>query len=105
MTRARLPEGSAVIAAFAVNELEGGSRDALLRRLLAHSRRGGQVLVVEPLAGFVAPWWGEWLRAFEAAGGRPDAWRARLPLPPLVQKLDRAAGLDHQELTARTLWI
>jgi hypothetical protein len=38
-------------------------------------------------------------------GGRADEWRFRAELPPIVAKLDRAAGLDHRELTARSLWI
>src|SRR6185503_3444017 len=53
----------------------------------------GRVLVVEPLAGGAAPWWKRWQSAFEAAGGRADEWRTRAELPPIVQKLDRAAGL------------
>jgi hypothetical protein len=63
------------------------------------------VLIVEPLAGFVAPWWKSWQRAFEGDGGRADEWRFRPALPPIVQKLDRAAGLNHSEITARSLWI
>jgi hypothetical protein len=53
----------------------------------------------------VAPWWQTWQRAFEAAGGRADQWRVRVPLPAIVEKLDRAAGLNHRELTGRSLWI
>jgi hypothetical protein len=26
-------------------------------------------------------------------------------LPPIVAKLDRAAGLNHRELTGRSLWL
>jgi hypothetical protein len=40
-----------------------------------------------------------------AAGGRADEWRFRVPLPDVVARLDRAAGLDHRELTCRSLWI
>jgi len=100
-----LPERSAVVAAFAVNELSAATRDRLLPRLLSHAERGGRVLVVEPLAGFVAPWWPTWQRAFQSSGGRADEWRTRTPLPAIVEKLDRAAGLNHRELTGRSLWI
>jgi hypothetical protein len=100
-----LPGQGAVLAAFAVNELAAEARDALLPRLVTHAAEGGRVLIVEPLAGFVAPWWGTWQRAFEAAGGRGDEWRARIPLPPIVEKLDRAAGLNHREITGRSLWL
>lgn len=95
---------AAVLAAFAVNELaDVQQRSLLLTQMLEHARAGGRCLVIEPLAGGVAPWWSEWRRAFESAGGRSDEWRVRTTLPALVEKLDRAAGLDHRELTARSL--
>jgi SAM-dependent methyltransferase len=94
-----------MLAAFTVNELPDASRDALLPRLLDWGTRGGRVLVVEPIAGGVARWWSGWRREFEQVGGRADEWRFRAELPPIVTKLDRAAGLDHRELTARSLWI
>jgi SAM-dependent methyltransferase len=103
--RVAMPERSAVLAAFTVNEMNASPRDVVLAKLLAHAARGGHVLIVEPLAGFVAPWWPTWLRAFETAGGRADQWRVRLQLPALVDKLDRAAGLNHREATARSLWL
>jgi hypothetical protein len=99
----RLPEPSAsVIAAFTMNELEDSARDRLLERLLGRSR--GQVLIVEPIAGSAARWWKRWRDRFEAVGGRADEWRFRTELPPIVAKLDRAAGLDHREITGRSLW-
>jgi hypothetical protein len=101
--RAAIRPGSAVLAAFFVNELDAASRSALLPRLCAHAERGASVLVVEPVARAVAPWWTAWRTAFEGLGGRSDEWRIRGTLPPLVEKLDRAAGLDHRELTARSL--
>lgn len=101
--RAVIPPGSAVLAAFFVNELDAASRSALLPRLCAHAERGAPVLLVEPVARAVAPWWTTWRTAFEALGGRSDEWRIRRALPPLVEKLDHAAGLDHRELTARSL--
>jgi Methyltransferase domain len=95
---------SGVLLAFAVNELADAlDRDAVLSGLLEHRGAGGHAIVVEPLAGFVAPWWNAWQRAFVAAGGRADEWRIRVPLPPIVEKLDRAAGLNHRELTGRSL--
>ncbi len=102
-----------MLAAFTMNELPESARDSLLEQMLERQRRsddreGGQtprVLIVEPVAGFVAPWWDRWGQAFVAAGGRSDVWRFRVDLPPIVAKLDRAAGLNHQELTARSLWV
>ena len=93
--------GKAVVAAFTVNELDAAARDALRDRLLEH---GGPILIVEPLARGVAPWWSEWDAAFRAGGGRTDEWRFRAELPPRLKLLDRAAGLDHSQLTARSLF-
>lgn len=96
--------GRAVLLAFAVNEVgEEKERDRLLARLLAHGAAGGRVLIIEPLAGFVAPWWKDWQRAFEAAGGEAHEWKFRVALPTIVEKLDRAAGLNHRELKGRSL--
>ena len=103
---AKLPEGpAAILAAFTVNELADAARDELLRRLVERAGRGDRVLVVEPIAGGAAPWWRRWQQAFESAGGRADQWRVRAELPPIVQKLDRAAGLNHREITGRSLWL
>lgn len=104
-TRTRLPEKSHALAAYAVNELPDERRHAFLQTVLAHASRGGRITVVEPLAGFVAPWWSEWRAAFESAGGRADEWRIRPELPPIVAKLDKAAGLNHREVTGRSLTI
>jgi len=106
ITTARLPKGpAAILAAFALNELADAPRDALLSTLVERASRGDCVLIVEPMAGFVARWWNRWRDAFESAGGRADEWRVRAELPPIVAKLDRAAGLDHREITGRSLYI
>jgi hypothetical protein len=105
LSRAALPERSAVVLAFAVNEVAAATRDRLLPHLLSHAERGGRVLIVEPLAGFVAPWWSTWQRAFQSSGGHANEWRTRDTLPAIVEKLDRAAGLNHREITGRSLWI
>ena len=94
-----------LLAAFTVNELPAEARDAVLARLLDRASKGDRVLVVEPLAGGVAPWWNAWRDAVARAGGRADEWRLRIALPPIVQKLDRAAGMNHRELTGRSLWL
>ena len=100
------PEPTAILAAFTLNELDGAVRDALMERLVADAaRRGHQLLVVEPLAGFVARWWNRWRDRIEGIGGRADEWRVRAELPPIVAQLDRAAGLDHREVTGRSLFV
>ncbi|MES1255738.1 MAG: methyltransferase domain-containing protein, partial [Acidobacteriota bacterium] len=102
----RLPAApAAFLAAFALNELADASRDAVLARLVERAAGGDRLLVIEPLAGKIAPWWNAWRTKVEAIGGRADEWRFRLELPEIVAKLDRAAKLDHRELTGRSLWV
>jgi hypothetical protein len=103
---APLPRGpSALVAAFTVNEVPEPGRATLMKRLLERAARGDRLLVVEPIARSLAQWWGTWAAQVEAIGGRADEWRFRLELPPIVARLDRAARLDHGELTARSLWV
>jgi hypothetical protein len=96
---------AAFLAAFSLNELPAADRNLTLERLVQRRADGDRVLIVEPLAGFVAPWWGRWRDVVLQAGGRADEWRFRVELPAIVAKLDRAARLDHRELTARSLWL
>jgi hypothetical protein len=92
------------LAAFTLNELADSDRETVLTRLLERAAQGDRVLVIEPIARGIAPWWDRWKDRVITAGGRADEWRFRVPLPPIVSKLDRAAGMDHRELTARSLW-
>jgi hypothetical protein len=106
VARVTLPKSPALIlAAFTLNELADPARDAVLRDLFERAAAGDRVLIVEPLARGVAPWWNRWEREALAAGGRSDEWRFRLELPAIVTKLDRAAGLNHREVTGRSLWF
>jgi SAM-dependent methyltransferase len=102
----KLPAGPvSVLAAFTLNELADRDRDVLLARLVERAVHGDRLLIVEPLAGFVARWWNRWRDTVEAAGGRADEWRLRTELPSIVARLDRAAGLNHREITGRSLWL
>ena len=96
--------GLGILAAYAINErltrARGGSPAAHRRR-----QRGATVLIVEPIARRLAPWWSAWESAFTAAGGRADEWRLRSSLPPRQRQLAKSAGLNPQELTARTLFL
>jgi hypothetical protein len=105
ITRDPWPVARAYLAAFTLNELNDAARRAVLTRLLERAEQGATVLIVEPLATRVTPWWSRELSPFRALGGRLDEWRVARPLPSLVAKLDRAAGLRHTELTGRSLWI
>jgi len=102
--RARLSgEGEAILVAFMVNELSSDERADFLPRLLDAAKGGRQVLVVEPIARRAFPWWEDWSAAFRSAGGRSDDWRFPIELPETLRLLDQATGMDHRELTARSL--
>jgi hypothetical protein len=105
LARAGPKPGEAVLAAYAANELAEAERAALLEQLLGAARARASVLVVEPIARRSSAWWEGWRKAFLAAGGREDAWRFRVPLPELLARFDRAAGLDHREQTAASLHL
>jgi predicted RNA methylase len=107
VARTRLPSTpeSAILLAYVVNELSDPDRATLTTALNAAQTRGARVLVIEPIARRVAPWWGRWEENFVARGGRADEWRFRADLPLRQRELARAAGLDPRELTARTLFL
>jgi hypothetical protein len=97
--------GTALLLAYTVNELDPEERAALLPHLIAAAGRGAAILLVEPIARALTPWWAEWEAALAAGRGRADEWRISQPLPAAVRRLDLAAGLDHREQTARSLWV
>ncbi len=106
VSAAPLPKTPAsILAAFTLNEMPAEKREALLHRLVDRARGGDRVLIVEPIARFVTPWWTAWSDVVLKDGGRADEWRFQIDRPPLVRKLDRAVGLDHRELTGRSLWL
>jgi ubiquinone/menaquinone biosynthesis C-methylase UbiE len=104
--RLRWPRGpAAIVAAYTVNEISPDARAALATAVRGRAARGDALLVVEPVAGAAAPWWDEWRRELEPVGVRSDEWRIRPVLPSIVERLDRAAGLNHREVTGRTLYV
>jgi hypothetical protein len=94
-----------LLLAFSLNELARAERAELRDRLLASAAAGSRVLILEPIARRAAPWWGEWARQFRDSGGRADEWRFAAELPQGWRELDRAAGLDHRLLTARSIYL
>ena len=105
LARVRLPRGPvACLAAYTVNELPADTREVVRGTLLGAAREGHAVLVIEPLAGAVAPWWAGWADDFASVGARIAEWRLPAQLPDIVARFDRAAGLRHHELTARTMY-
>jgi hypothetical protein len=103
----RLPplrSGMAAVAAYTMNELPPDARTALERTLLEAAAAGVRILIVEPIARAITPWWDDAAARFRAAGGRSDEWRLAADLPPMVGLLAKAAGLNQRELTARSLY-
>ena len=94
-----------VLLAFVVNELDSPARARALQAAIRSSRYGGCVLVIEPIGRRPIPWWDEWSESFRDEGGREQLWRFPARLPERLQLLDRAAGLDHSELTGRSLYL
>jgi SAM-dependent methyltransferase len=104
--RVRLPGAhAAIVAAFTVNELADADRDRLLPRLMRAANEGSHILIVEPIARSIGAWWDTWAAAIRGAGGREDTWRFEAELPERLRMFDRAAGLDHRVLTARSLFV
>ena len=76
-------------------------RDEAVGALEKGARSGARLLVIEPLAGAAAPWWND--VAARLGISSESEIRARVPLPPWVRDMDRAAGLDHSELRVRVM--
>lgn len=95
----------AIVAGWMINELDERARAAVRAKLWEAARAGTALLVVEPIATRVSPWWPEWADEFARHGGRADQWRLPVELPDLLQQFDRATGMDHRELTARSLFL
>lgn len=100
----RVEPGDAVIAAYTLNELPDASRERIIGELLAAALGGVRVLVVEPISRRVTPWWDETVARVVDAGGRADEWKFEADLPPLVERFDRAAGLNHRVIACRSFY-
>ena len=98
------PAGTGVVAAYVLNELQEDARNRLVDRLVQSAARGARALIIEPIATRVAPWWRDVGSRIVSAGGRADEWRFKIDLPAQLALLDKAAGLDHRELTARSFY-
>ena len=63
------------------------------------------MLILEPLARGVVPWWSDVTERVVALGGRADEWKLTVDVPPIVGLLGKAAGLDYRELRFRSLLL
>ena len=104
----RLPSthrGGAIVAAYVLNELPEAIRRDVLDQLQRRAAAGARVLILEPIARAVAPWWEDAVRQFSSVGSRSDEWRFSLERPPMVALFDKAAGLDHREMKVRSIYV
>jgi SAM-dependent methyltransferase len=106
LARARSPRGeTAIVAGYALNELPAAARERVWDTMRAAATHGAKILIVEPMARGLTPWWTGVATQAGVLGGRADEWRFAADLPEIVQRLDRAAGLNHREVTARSIYI
>jgi hypothetical protein len=96
---------TSAIAAYVLNELAETERRRLEDVLVDIGRSGRRILVLEPLARGVVPWWPETAERIRSLGGRADEWRLSIEAPPAVMRLGDAAGLNHRELRLQTLFL
>jgi SAM-dependent methyltransferase len=91
------------IAAYTLNELPDSARQHVEQQLAECARRGGRVLILEPLARAVVPWWHDMTLRLAAMGARTDEWKLAVEVPPIARELGTAAGLNYRELRFQTL--
>jgi SAM-dependent methyltransferase len=112
--RAALPDGlpfrfsslgpsDLLVAGWLVNELEPEPQERLLAALLEAREHGARLLLLEPLAGPISPWWETWQPRFAGAGVSARPLKRSLELPAWIALMDKAAGLSHRPLGARVL--
>ena len=101
--RRETSESVGVMLGWSVNELDPPGQKRLLPLLMEIGRRGGRILIIEPIARRMTPWFDAWTGEFTRAGGRVDDWHFPADLPPHLAELDRAAGFNRTELSAKTL--
>ena len=100
----RLAAGDLVAAGYLLNEGGPELRERLAGLFARALRTGARVLVLEPLARGVSPWWDDFAAALAPAGAASVLLKWTIERPEWIERLDAAAGLDHREIGARVLW-
>jgi len=100
----RLGPGDLVAAGFVLNECGPEARERLIGLLARALRAQARVLVLEPLARGIAPWWEDLAAELAPAGAGTTVMKWAIERPEWIERLDTAAGLDHREIGARVLW-
>jgi hypothetical protein len=94
---------TAIVCGWSLNELPDSRRTLAIDALLGLATRGARVLVVEPVARKLLPWWDAFAERALSAGGRSDEWQFPPALPAVLADLDEAAGFDREALSARSV--
>jgi SAM-dependent methyltransferase len=95
-----------VLLAWSANELDHARQRRLLTALARLAAHGATVLVIEPIARSVTPWWAEWVAALGANRRvRADDWKFDTALPPALAELNESAGFSARKLSARSLMV
>lgn len=106
--------GTGIVLGWSVNELKDEARRTLLPVLLDLARAGASILVIEPMARRVTPWWDEWAATFGEARGVAEEWHASVTFEQSPATGDSSlhfanlawdAGFRYESLSARSLSI
>jgi len=97
----KLAAGDLAVAGWFVSECDDAARQRVLAALERGVAAGARVLVLEPLAGRIVPWWDDVAARLAAHRIASGSLRWRMQRPDWIARMDKAAGLDHRELGAR----
>jgi len=92
-----------IIAGWSVNELANGDRDQLLDVFDQLLERGVSLVILEPLARGVAPWWDDWVARLAPHGVQANDIKADVSLPAPLSSFSDAAGFKKKELGVRAM--
>jgi len=100
----RLGADDLVTAGWVLNELPAEVRERVVRAFERALAAGARLLVLEPLARAIAPWWTDLAARLAGLGVVATEFKWPIERPAWIEKLDVASGLDHREIGARVLW-
>jgi hypothetical protein len=93
-----------IIAGWAINELDAPTRTALLDVIDALVARGVSLVILEPLARGVTPWWDDWAARLAPHGVTEADVKLDVALPAPIAGFSAAAGFRKQELGVRVMY-
>ncbi len=96
--------GTLLTFGWSLSELDDEERGGALLKVIGALRKGGAILVIEPLAKTVTPWWQEWTEKLAPLHVRDELIRVSIDRPGFIRDMDKAAKLDHQVIGARVLF-